>query len=108
MIRRIEFNLKARTEFESASNWYAGRSRRAAIGFVLAFEHALHAISEDPSRYRKTLAGCRRYSLSRDPYSVIFDFDSERVIVIAVAHLKRRPGFWKHRGRVAEPKSGTD
>ncbi len=33
----------------------------------------------------------------RFPYSIIFRVDSDRIYVIAVAHAKRRPGYWKDR-----------
>ncbi|RPI75488.1 MAG: type II toxin-antitoxin system RelE/ParE family toxin [Planctomycetaceae bacterium] len=97
MNRPIDFDVEARAEFEAASNWYAKQSPRAAVGFVAAVEHILQAIAEDPTRFPKTLAGCRRSSLRRYPYSIIYYCHAEDIVVVAVAHMKRRPGYCKHR-----------
>jgi plasmid stabilization system protein ParE len=40
----------------------------------------------------------RRVLVDRFPYQVIDELRRREVLVLAFAHLKRRPGFWKHRG----------
>ncbi len=43
----------------------------------------------------------RRALASRFPYAVFFDVEPERVVVMAIAHSSRRPGYWG--GRVKPP-----
>jgi len=52
---------------------------------------------EAPERWPKHRHGCRRYVFPNPyPYSLIYR-TAERVEIVAVAHQKRRPGYWKHR-----------
>jgi len=39
----------------------------------------------------------RRLFVARFPYQVIYRLDQTGIVILAIAHLKRRPGFWKHR-----------
>ena len=41
----------------------------------------------------------RKYSTNRFPFSLyyVFEKDADKVIVVAVAHQKRRAGYWKRR-----------
>jgi len=41
--------------------------------------------------------GIRRFLLARFPYAIAYEFSGEDIIVFAVAHLARRPGYWKDR-----------
>jgi hypothetical protein len=41
--------------------------------------------------------GTRRYLLKRYPYAVIYRELDDLIWVVAVAHGKRRPGYWKSR-----------
>ena len=39
----------------------------------------------------------RRVLVVRFPYQVVYRLDQNEIVVVAIAHLKRRPGYWKHR-----------
>lgn len=41
--------------------------------------------------------GVRRRILRRFPYSILYTLDNDVVLVIAVAHQRRRPGYWRRR-----------
>ena len=43
------------------------------------------------------LHGTRRYLLCKLPYSIIHQASGNLVRIYAVAHVKRRPGYWKDR-----------
>jgi plasmid stabilization system protein ParE len=97
MLTPIEFDSEAREEFDEAINWYAIRSPAAAAGLAAEVDAAVEKIARDPLRFAKTYAGCQYCLLDRYPYSVIYYHKDERVTVVAVAHAKRRPGYWKLR-----------
>jgi toxin ParE1/3/4 len=42
-------------------------------------------------------AGLRRYLFHRFPYMLVYRETGAVILVIAVAHARRRPGFWKER-----------
>jgi hypothetical protein len=35
--------------------------------------------------------------LRRFPFGLLYAIETERIVIVAVAHLKRRPGYWKDR-----------
>ena len=45
----------------------------------------------------RTTQEVRRFVLERFPYTVIFEVLADRVLVLAVAHARRRPNYWKRR-----------
>lgn len=93
----IEFRPEARADFDAAYDWYAERSVTTAIGFAGEIDVAIDAILATPDRFARTLAGCRSCRLKRYPYCVIYYQMEDVIHVVAVAHAKRRPGFWRDR-----------
>jgi plasmid stabilization system protein ParE len=39
----------------------------------------------------------RRLLVDRFPYQVVYRLRETEIVIVAFAHLKRRPGYWKHR-----------
>lgn len=54
-------------------------------------------ISENPERFPQTFAGCQRCSVERYPYGVIYYQNGDEVVIVAFAHSKRTPFYWRHR-----------
>jgi plasmid stabilization system protein ParE len=93
----LEFHPDAVLEAKSAHEWYAGRSPNAAEAFVAELDHAVELIREAPDRWPGHLNKTRRYVLRRFPFLVIYRKSGSVIQVIAVAHAKRRPGYWRPR-----------
>ena len=93
----VEFHPEATNEAAAARRWYAARSARAAARFADAIDQAIEATAENPSQAAMYLAGTRRVVLRRFPYLIVYRENAERIQVVAVAHGKRRPGYWKNR-----------
>lgn len=87
----------AEADYLEAYAWYAERSSRAANGFEREFELAQQEIAGDPQRFASCDARHRRYLLRRYPYQVVYREEQGKVIVIAVAHAKRKPRYWHER-----------
>jgi len=88
---------EAVAEAERARDWYAEKSPKAAHNFLVALEAALAAVVEAPERWPLDKHGCRRYVFPRKyPFSLVYRLTSQ-VQIIAVAHQKRRPGYWADR-----------
>ena len=93
----VKIDSAAREEFDEALDWYAERSTGAAIGFAAEIDAAIEKIAADPGRFPKTFADCQRCSVNRYPYCVVFYRDRDEVVIVAIAHAKRRPGYWRSR-----------
>ncbi len=92
----LEFHLEAEQEYLSALAWYQERSPTGAINFENAFERAIRIIIEAPHRWPIYLAGCKRYALHQFPFIIVSTLGSH-LVVLAVAHGHRRPGYWMNR-----------
>jgi len=91
------FHPLAWQELEEADSWYLSHSYEVSWDFLNELYAAAEDIGRTPRRWPKYLHGTRRFVLRRFPFSVVYLDDSELVTIIAVAHSKRRPGYWKDR-----------
>lgn len=97
--KAVRFHPEADQEYFSSLAWYSERSLPAALDFEDEFRRAILAIAEAPERWPAYLSRCRRYVLRQFPFSIVYRVRNEEVLVLAVAHAHRRPGYWKDRAR---------
>jgi plasmid stabilization system protein ParE len=95
----IEYLAEALEEAEGAARWYAERSPLAAIRFSEEMDETETAITQFPDAWPPFDHGTRQYLLRRFPFGVIYTWEPERLLIIAVAHARRRPGYWRPRLR---------
>ena len=93
----VEFHPEAIEEARAAREWYQARSPAAAEAFVAELDAAIARIVDAPGRFGGYLQGTRRCLMRRFPYIVVYRQTEARVQVVAVAHGRRRPGYWKAR-----------
>lgn len=94
---RYEFHPEALDEYEDAARYYAGCQDGLELRFIESLETAFHQVSEDPMRWRLFEEDVRRCLARVFPYAVLFSIESEFVLIIAVMHCSRVPGYWRHR-----------
>ena len=58
---------------------------------------ALDRVHEQPRLYPMHLYGTQRAVLDRYPFSIVYRELLHEIQIVAVAHAKRRPGYWTHR-----------
>ncbi|MBZ5582197.1 MAG: type II toxin-antitoxin system RelE/ParE family toxin [Acidobacteriia bacterium] len=97
MRRSVRFHPAASQDAEEAAAWYAERSVRAAVRFLDELGRLIDLIAVSPDRFPVFDAGLRRAVFRRFPFYVVFRADDVNVVVLAVAHGKRRPRFWRDR-----------
>jgi toxin ParE1/3/4 len=93
------FHDQAKAELEETVAWY--EQRRAGLGreLQLAVENVVHRICENPKAGSRYGTSRFRYLLVRRfPYVVFYSESKALVRVMAVAHGRRKPGYWKNRG----------
>jgi plasmid stabilization system protein ParE len=99
-IRQVDIHPDALAEAEAAVAWYAERSSRAPAVFIEEIDNAIQSILNAPKRWPIFDSDCRRYPLFRFPYSIVYREKSAKVVqILAVAHGRRRPGYWRVRSR---------
>ena len=97
MSERLHFFEEAADEIEEARRWYRERSELAERAFLHEVDHAVDAVVNAPQRWPAYAAGTRRYIFPGFPYSFVYFIDNKVIHVVAVAHDKRRPGYWRKR-----------
>lgn len=92
----VSFHPAARLEVEDAQAWYEERSVVAASALLRELSVTVQRIREAPHRYATAESGTRRIRLDRFPFTIYIYYrhSPDALVVIAVAHQKRRPGYW--------------
>ncbi len=89
----------AREEVRAAAGWYESKREGLGVDFLAMLDEALSAIAEAPltGAVLRVDRDYRRRRLRRSPYLVIDRVAKGTVTVVAVAHERRRPGYWTRR-----------
>jgi plasmid stabilization system protein ParE len=90
---RVSLLPVAEEEIEEAFHWYFERSPFAADAFRTEVITAIDSLAEDPLMWPADSEAVRYYIL----YTVHYEVAGTEVIVLAVAHQRRRPGYWQDR-----------
>jgi plasmid stabilization system protein ParE len=95
------FHPEALAEYNDAANFYfEDASPLIAASFVAEVEAAISKVLVTPKIWRVVEPpDVRRYLIHRFPYALYYRWESHhnRVAVYAIMHLRREPGYWKHR-----------
>ena len=93
----VRFHPAAAQEVESTYDWYAAREPAAARGFREELRRAIDAVAANPRTWPRYGSRARRYVFPRYPFSLVYILRGGDVEVVAVAHGRRRPGYWRSR-----------
>ena len=91
------FHPEALEEYEAAARYYSQQQPGLDLHFIRCVEDAVHAIAKDPLRWRCFDEDVRRCLTRVFPYGVWYTVEPDFVLIVAVAHCSRKPGYWKHR-----------
>lgn len=93
----VEFHPLAADEAQAAERWYREQSETASARFQREFDRAVDLISERPNAGSPYLGSTRRVLLRRFPFFVVYRVRGNELEIVAVAHARRRPGYWRVR-----------
>jgi toxin ParE1/3/4 len=94
----VRFHRLAAREYEDARTWYERRREGLGDAFADEVDRAIARIEKSPTRWPVIFVKFRRVRLRRFPYILYYHVvDSTRALVLAVAHARRRPGYWRRR-----------
>ena len=99
MTRPVRSSEPASDEFSEAVRWY--EARRPGLGgeFFDEVGAILTRIEANPEIGASISADgqTRRALVDRFPYQVVYRLKPTEIVIVAIAHVKRRPGYWKNR-----------
>jgi toxin ParE1/3/4 len=84
-------------EFEAAVRFYKQRGRILGLRFAQEVRTSIGKITHHPDRYRTLEDDVRRCFVQVFPYSILYTIENDHILIIAVMHGKRQPGYWRNR-----------
>jgi len=94
---RHAFHPEALWEFEEAVQFYKERGGKLGRRFAKEIRNSIAKIVAAPERWRVVEQDVRVCRARIFPYAVLYTIESNYILIIAIAHGRRRPGYWRHR-----------
>lgn len=94
---RFEFHPEALAEYQDAARYYANCQAKLELRFMDCVESTIRKIVDTPDRWRKFEGEIRRLLTPIFPYAVLYTVESDHILILAVMHCRREPGYWRHR-----------
>ena len=94
---RLEFHPEARDEFVAAADYYNAAVPVLGDRFLLAVQRTTDMVLRHPTAGTQRGATARRLLVIGFPYDVVYQVRGDLVEVLAVAHQRRRPNYWRRR-----------
>ncbi len=93
----VEFHPEAAEEFEADVDWYEAREIGLGLDFAAEVNAAIRLAAAMPHTWMRLSGDVRRVLVNRFPYGVLYEPGKTSVLVLAVMHLRREPGYWMTR-----------
>lgn len=94
---RYVFHPDALTEYADAVRYYTEQRTEIAQAFINAIEDAVYRIRESPTSYTAIDEDVRRCMTRKFPYGILYTIEQDYILILAVMHCSREPGYWKNR-----------
>ena len=87
----------ALSELDEALGYYGNVSPFFAQALMDEIKAAKRLIAEYPRAWKLMPGSMRGFPLHRYPYTIVYRADDDDILIVAYAHFKRRPGYWRNR-----------
>ena len=96
---RYAFHPEALEELRQAAEYYAAREPSLGLRFLESIDEAIDRVLEAPTRWRVIEDDIRRCLTHVFPHGILYTIEQDDVLILAVMHCSREPGYWKDRRR---------
>lgn len=94
---KVAFLPEAQAELDDAFSWYEEQAVGLGYEFLDELDQSLRLIVTFPEFHPQVDKKLRRCLVNRFPYGVYYGTVDDSIIVVAVAHLRRKPDYWTSR-----------
>lgn len=91
------FHPEAEEEYAQAARYYADADPELGGRFCDEIERLIADVRREPKRFRYFDPPAQRHFSTVFSHAVIYVEQPDRIWILAVMHMKRRPGYWKER-----------
>lgn len=107
MTKPVRLDAAANQEIDAAVAWYEERLAGLGLELLAEIEIAKRRLAAAPATCARVRAvhpelNIRRSQVHRFPYSLVFVVLPDELRVLALAHSRRRPGYWRRRLRTGK------
>ncbi len=95
----VNFQSEASAEIEATVEFYESRLEDLGIRFLSAVESGIERIAAFPESGSRVDEGIRKVTVAGFPYSIIYRNLEGNILILAVAHHYRLPGYWLNRSQ---------
>jgi len=96
-IYQIEFHPEAIREVRESIEWYRQRNEEIAGEFRTLVQSAEELVQRSPESWAVYLLETRGFRFQKFPFALVYIIRDERIYFVALAHTKRKPGYWRDR-----------
>jgi len=96
-VTRVNFHFEAEAELIAAAKFYDSQRPGLGLEFIAEVRRASDALVAHPRIGHRFSRRLRRVLVQRFPYGLLYQPTPDEIYVVAVAHVRRRPGY--RRGR---------
>lgn len=97
MTQSLRVHPDARREFSDAVDYYERESPGLGLILIDEVEAGFARIRNHPGAAPQVAEGVRKLALARFPYSIVYEIREDFMRVLAVAHQRKRPFYWRGR-----------
>jgi plasmid stabilization system protein ParE len=94
---KYRLTSEARNELSAGVSFYDSEYPGLGQEFAIEIRRLCRLIAESPATGFAVRPDIRRRIVRRFPYSILYTLDGDEVVILAVAHQSRRPGYWDRR-----------
>jgi plasmid stabilization system protein ParE len=96
-MKPVVFLPQAEQEMVEAAKYYESQAGGLGANYLSEIERAVAAIAESPEIWPIIEGKLRRRLVRRFPFGILYCIDPNEIVVVAVAHLRCKPGYWRER-----------
>jgi len=91
---QLEISEYAKYEIDDAVEYYNLQEDKLGDIFKMDVKNCIDRILISPNLYPNIVENIKRSLLHRFPYSIFYAIESEKIIILSVAHQSRKPFYW--------------
>jgi len=96
-VKRVVFHPEAEADLLAAAQFYESHARSLGVDFIAEVRRAGRIIASHPRVGHRFSRRLRRLLVRQFPFGVVYREESDAIFIVAVAHLRRRPDYWRTR-----------
>jgi toxin ParE1/3/4 len=98
-LKPVTIHPEALEEFDQAAAHFSEIVPHLGRRFFAAIQRLINEVRQTPATFRYIRKPARRHLSADFPYAIIYVERRSDIWILAVMHLRRKPGYWTRRLR---------